>query len=120
MRFDEERLFDLRNFVRTQAAQRNVDPTRIPDLVLAVDEAVTNSIRYGGGAGVLRIWSQDRRVICEVRDHGVIDEPLAGRVVPDPVEPGGFGLWLANQLCDLVQIRSSSGSSSVRLHIYVT
>jgi anti-sigma regulatory factor (Ser/Thr protein kinase) len=117
MGFDEERLSDVRAFVRAHASERGVGPARVPDLVLAVDEAVTNSVRYGGGGGMLRIWSQDRKVICEVRDHGWIGQPLVGRVAPDPSEPGGFGLWLANQLCDLVQVRTSAQGSTIRLHI---
>lgn len=117
--FDEERLRDVRAFVRAEASQRGVGPARVPDLVLAVDEAVTNSIRYGGGGGMLRIWSQDGNMICEVRDHGLIGQPLVGRVAPDPNEPGGFGLWLANQLCDLVQVRTSAQGSTIRLHISI-
>ena len=117
MRFDEEHLSELRAFVRAQASERGLSPARVPDLVLAVDETATNSIRYADGSGVLRIWSQDRKVICEVRDLGLIRQPLAGRVKPDPTEPAGFGLWLANQMCDLVQMRSSPAGSSVRLHI---
>jgi anti-sigma regulatory factor (Ser/Thr protein kinase) len=117
MRFDGGRLDDLRAFVRAQASLRGLDPARIPDMVLAVHEVVTNSIRHGGGHGVLLIWSQDGEMICEVGDHGQIDQPLVGRVTPDPSEPTGFGLWLANQLCDLVQIRTSEQGSSIRLHI---
>jgi anti-sigma regulatory factor (Ser/Thr protein kinase) len=120
MAFDEERLHDLRALVRAEASERGVHPARAPDLVLAVDEAVTNSIRYGGGGGLLRIWSQDGKLICEVRDDGLIDQPLVGRVTPDPSEPGGFGLWLANQLCDLVQVRTSTQGSSIRLHIGIS
>lgn len=117
MRFDDAHLHDLRAFVGSQALQRGVDPTRVPDLILAVDEAATNSIRHGGGSGLLRIWSQDDEMICEVCDRGMIEQPLVGRVTPDPNEPSGFGLWLANQLCDLVQVRTSASGSSVRLHI---
>ncbi|HYJ77750.1 MAG TPA: sensor histidine kinase, partial [Actinomycetes bacterium] len=29
---------------------------------------------------------------------------------------GGRGLWLANQLCNLVQIRSGAAGTTVRLH----
>lgn len=119
MAFDVERLADLRAFVKAQASERGVDPQRTSDLVLAVDETATNSIRHGGGGGVLLIWSQDGKMICEVRDHGLIDQPLVGRVTPDPTEPSGFGLWLANQLCDLVQVRSSTGGSLIRLHIRI-
>ena len=29
---------------------------------------------------------------------------------------GGHGLWMVNQLCDLVQVRSFARGSAVRLH----
>ncbi|MGH2596408.1 MAG: anti-sigma factor RsbA family regulatory protein [Actinomycetota bacterium] len=119
MVFDEYRLHELRMFVKAQAMERGVEPARVPDVILAVDETATNSIRYGGAGGILRIWSQDGKMICEVHDHGLIDQPLVGRVTPDPKEPGRFGLWLANQLCDLVQVRTSTDGSTVRLHIDV-
>jgi anti-sigma regulatory factor (Ser/Thr protein kinase) len=117
MLFDEDHLRELRAFVTAQAFERGMAQTRLSDVVLAVHEAATNSIRYGGGRGVLRIWSQDEKIICEVRDQGLIQQPLVGRVTPDPTQPGGFGLWLANQFCDLVQVRSSRDGSIVRLHV---
>jgi Histidine kinase-like ATPase domain len=54
--------------------------------------------------------------ICEVRDRGYLDQPLAGRESPARDAEGGRGLWLANQFCDLVQIRSSEAGTVVRLH----
>ena len=53
------------------------------DLVLAVNEIVTNSVRYGGGHGVLRMWETPDTSISEVRDDGHIDGPLIGRLRPD-------------------------------------
>ena len=44
-----------------------------------------------------------------------IVEPLAGRLRPLNPARGGNGLWLANQLCDLVQVRSSEAGTVVRL-----
>jgi hypothetical protein len=40
---------------------------------------------------------------------------LAGRVRPRGAEPDPRGLWLANQMCDLVQIRSTPKGSTVRI-----
>jgi hypothetical protein len=40
-------------------------------------------------------------------------------VWPEPGELDGRGLWLANQLCDLVQIRSGAGGTRVRLQMAV-
>ena len=78
-------------------------------------EVATNSIRHGGGEGTLRVWHEDDMVVCEVRDRGRLDQPLAGRARPELEDGGGWGLWLANQLCDLVQIRTLPDGNVVRL-----
>ena len=83
--------------------------------MLAVNEILTNSVRHGGGTGVLRIWQDDETLVCEVRDGGRIDDPLADRRRPRPDQTGGRGLWIANQLCDLVQLRSLADGSVVRV-----
>jgi anti-sigma regulatory factor (Ser/Thr protein kinase) len=116
-RFQIHTLSQLRHFVGRLAAQAGLTEPTISDLVLATNELATNSVCHGGGYGVLRIWREPDRVICEVGDAGVIDSPLAGRVRPDIGDARGRGLWLANQVCDLVQVRSSGVGSVVRLHI---
>ncbi|HEY7074293.1 MAG TPA: ATP-binding protein, partial [Solirubrobacteraceae bacterium] len=92
---------------------------RRDDLLLAVTEAASNSIRHGGGHGVLRVWREPDALICEMRDAGRLDEPLAGRLPPPHAHGGGYGLWLVNQVCDLVQLRSFAGGSVVRMHMRV-
>ena len=87
------------------------------DLVLAVNELVTNSVQYGGGGGTLRIWSEPDALVCDVRDRGYIDDPLVGRMPPPLDQHGGRGLWLVNQLCDLVQIRSTPNGTVVRVRM---
>jgi anti-sigma regulatory factor (Ser/Thr protein kinase) len=114
---DAETLSAVRRQVSEAADVFGLDPTRAGDLVLVVNEVVTNSVRHGGGSGVLRMWEEGSTLICEVSDTGRIDDPLVGRGKPPPDRGSGFGLWLANQLCDLVQIRSFSTGSVVRLHV---
>jgi hypothetical protein len=46
----------------------------------------------------------------------LIDDLLLGRRMP--VEDEHDGLWHANQLCDLVQMRSSSTGTTVRVHAW--
>lgn len=87
------------------------------DLVLAAHEMATNCIRHGGGSGRLRYWREGATAVVEVAAPGKFDEPLLGRVTPLPDDEGGRGLWLANQLCDLVQLRSSSNGTVVRLRM---
>ena len=50
-------------------------------------------------------------------DPEIIDDPLADRRQPSSTAAGGRGLWLANQLCDLVQIRSHPSGTQIRLHV---
>ena len=110
-------LADLRHLTAAEGARAGLSAQRTHDLVLAVHEIATNSVRHGGGRGVLRVWLEDDTLICDVRDSGRISvQPLVGRVRPALGQAGGWGLWLANQLCDLVQLRELPHGSAVRLH----
>lgn len=108
MRFDLERLAVVRQVVANQATAAGIPAERTSDLVLAVNELAANSISYGGGSGLLRVWRSEDALVCEVRDRGRMGDPLVGRRLPTPRQARGRGVWLANQLCDLVQIRSTS------------
>ena len=107
----------VRMFVATHARDARLTATRTEDLLLAAHELASNSVRHGGGAGVMRIWVDADALICEVRDRGWIDKPLVGRERPGVNENGGYGLWLVNQLCELVQLRSYPHGSVVRLRV---
>jgi hypothetical protein len=53
-------------------------------------------------------------VICEVTDRTPIDDLLLGRRMP--LDHKNDGLWHANQICDLIQMRSSATGTHVRVH----
>jgi anti-sigma regulatory factor (Ser/Thr protein kinase) len=114
--FADGGLDGLRALVFERAMASGLSLARSNELVLAVNELATNSLRYGGGGGVLRLWEAGGGMVCEVADRGRITDPLVGRLQPGLDREGGRGLWLANQLCDLVQIRSGPSGSTVRLH----
>jgi anti-sigma regulatory factor (Ser/Thr protein kinase) len=118
LRFDSTTLSRLRAFVTWHGGALGLRGDRLDDLVLAADEIATNSIRHAGGSGVLRLWTEADTVICEARDGGRLASLLAGRERPSPDQLDGRGLWLANQLCDLVQIRSGPDGTTVRLHLH--
>jgi anti-sigma regulatory factor (Ser/Thr protein kinase) len=117
MGFHQTSLSKVRRFVSARAEDAGLTPDQVGDLVIAVNEAATNSIRYGGGHGVVRLWRDPGAVVCEVRDRGRIDQPLVGRRRPKPGSRGGHGLWMANQLCDLVQLRTRRSGTVVRMHM---
>jgi anti-sigma regulatory factor (Ser/Thr protein kinase) len=107
----------VRDVVRHLGERAGLGDTRLADLVVAANEVVTNALQHGGGAGRLRVWVEPHAIICEVLDSGSIDDPLVGRQHPAMDVHSGRGLWLANQLCELVQIRSSPAGTVVRLHL---
>jgi anti-sigma regulatory factor (Ser/Thr protein kinase) len=111
-----ESLAALRHLISGWAMAQSLGVERTEELVLAVNELAANSIRHGGGAGTLRFWREADTLLCEVQDEGQIDAPLVGRSRPSPEARNGRGMWLVNQLCDLVQIRSASSGSVVRVH----
>lgn len=110
-------LGEVRKKVARAAEAAGMDPTAVADLVTATSELAANSVMHGGGSGVLRLWHEDGALLAEVEDRGRIEEPLVGRLRPGIHQEGGRGLWLANQLCDLVQIRSGDEGTKVRLHL---
>jgi anti-sigma regulatory factor (Ser/Thr protein kinase) len=113
--FTAEKLGALRHFLSDWSKQQLLPPASTEELVLAVNELATNSIRYGGGSGRLLVWREQEVLHCEIRDAGHIQDPLIGRSRPAPEQHTGRGLWLVHQLCDLVQIRSSPEGTVIRL-----
>lgn len=115
--FDRDSLTPMRDFVGEVAVDAGILGVRRDDLLLAVNELATNSVRHAVGEGVLRVWHDGYFLVCEVSDSGRIEHPLAGRLRPPPGALSGYGLWLVNQICDLVQVRVHDGGSVVRMRM---
>ncbi len=118
--FGLEDLHALREWVAGYAQEANFDDVRGSDLVVAANELATNSITHGGGFGLMRIWSENGSVVCEVSDPGQITDRFVGRREPTLDQGSGRGVWIVNQLCDLVQIRSTAAGTIVRTHLSPT
>ena len=110
--FDSGTLGTLRAGVRSHAGQAGLSEDRAEDVVLAVHELAANAVCHGNGTGRLHLWKRDGALYCQVEDG---DPPAAG----DPAEPRpGHGLWVVNQVCDLMEIRTSQAAGTIiRLHM---
>jgi len=108
----------VRRFVAGEASAAGVDPARVPELAFATHEVAANARGHGGGQGVVRTWRADGEFVCDVVDHGGgLPDSLVGHTEPDLDQTRGRGLWLARQLCDLVEVRSGESGTVVRLHV---
>jgi anti-sigma regulatory factor (Ser/Thr protein kinase) len=104
-----------RRTVAQYARKVGLSEEQVEVLELAASELATNSVRHGGGAGTVAMWVEQGAAVVEFSDSGRVTDPLAGRLMPSLEQTGGRGVYLVNQLCDLVQLRSSDHGTVVRV-----
>jgi hypothetical protein len=81
-------------------------------LAAATELLARGSLHRGSAEVAIRIWSDPDAVVCEVTDDAPVTDPLHGRSLPADEHEG---LWQVNQACDLVQLRSAEGRTTVRI-----
>jgi anti-sigma regulatory factor (Ser/Thr protein kinase) len=112
-------LSQVRSLVLSHARDAGLTEARADDLMLAVSEVAANTLLHTQSPGTLTIWRGRDEIVCEVHDEGRITDPLAGRRAPAPDAPGGHGLWLVYQVCDLVELRSATSGTTIRMHMAI-
>jgi anti-sigma regulatory factor (Ser/Thr protein kinase) len=106
-----------RAFVQTNASALGLDDEHLGDFLLAVGEVVANAFTHAE-IDQVRIWHDQDRLVCEVRDHGVgLRDLLVGYRQPNLDGISGRGMWLAHQLTDLVEVHTGPTGTTVRLHL---
>ncbi|MFF5175450.1 ATP-binding protein [Micromonospora sp. NPDC000089] len=115
--FDQAQVTELRHSVTSCAHSSGLRGQRLDDFVLAVNELITNAVRHGGGRGWLRLWNRPGKLVCEVSDHGngISTSRLSDRARPAPDTAGGWGLWLARELSDAMEVDSGAAGTTVRI-----
>ncbi|WP_433551420.1 ATP-binding protein [Micromonospora zamorensis] len=115
--FDQAQVTEIRHSVTSCAHACGLTGQRLDDFVLAINELITNAVRHGGGRGLLRLWHESSLLVCEVADHGhgISPQRLGDRSRPAPDTAGGWGLWLARELTDAMEVVSSAAGTTVRV-----
>jgi anti-sigma regulatory factor (Ser/Thr protein kinase) len=91
---------------------------RSEDLVIAANEVASNAEMHGGPPVEARIWTSPEELVCEISDAGRgVADPLAGWGLPGAGARNGWGLAIARQLCDALEMRHDAAGTRVSLHI---
>jgi anti-sigma regulatory factor (Ser/Thr protein kinase) len=109
----------VRAMVTAACHRAGLSVMQTTDMTLAVSEIAANTLRHTKAGGVTQAWQRDGELLCQISDTGHITDPLAGIRKPAGGQPGGLGLWLVNQLCDLVELRTGDSGTVIRLHIRI-
>ncbi|QKK02984.1 MAG: ATP-binding protein [Pseudomonadota bacterium] len=120
IRSDPRLLCVCRDMVRAYFDRMDVERSRVDEIVLAVDESVTNAMRhsYEGRTNetiVIILSSNDEWIQCEIIDQGKAAPPE--RITPkqpaspsrDDVQPGGLGVQLIYDVCDEADFEPGEG-----------
>jgi hypothetical protein len=108
----------LRRFIADRAVSYGVTGDRADILILAVSEVGAYLKNQGPGTAAVRTWEQPGAVVCDFRQPDLsLSDPFLG-LRPARLEPGdGDGLWLANQICDWLEIRSGADGGTIQLQV---
>ncbi len=115
-------MFDPRNHghvgeILAFAATAGLRIDRAVKLAAAVDEVGAAADQDNLDVDI-RIWSEQAAVVCEVTDPHTLHDPMIGRV-PGPLTSRDRAVRLANEMCDLVQVRSGRAGTATRLRCWL-
>jgi anti-sigma regulatory factor (Ser/Thr protein kinase) len=89
----------------------------IADLQLITTELATNSLQHTHGPCRLAFWQRDGHLVCEARDYGHLDDPLAGRRPPSSDTSRGRGLFVVNAVADLVRTHTTRQATTIHAYL---
>jgi anti-sigma regulatory factor (Ser/Thr protein kinase) len=120
VRYTARKLGDLsgaRAFASAYAQWFGLSPDQTADLQLIASELATASLTHVGVTCRLALWRHDGHVVCEARDDGCLDDPLAGRRPYAADSDRGRGLYVVNAVADLV--RTHTAADETTIHAYL-
>ena len=110
---DPARMRRARDRIRDYLQAQCCIPAAVDDIVLAVEEAMTNAVRHSGASDDLEVSMrfEGSDLIAEVKDRGCGFDTtdLDPDRRPDPTLPGGRGLFLMSKLMDEFTLSCDGG-----------
>ena len=100
------------------AAAAGISEDRAAKLALAVTEIATNALIHADGDAHLEIITESGAVTVEVSDHGPGLPPDRLVELPPASHDRGRGLWLAEHLCDRVDVLPTADGTRIALTMH--
>jgi anti-sigma regulatory factor (Ser/Thr protein kinase) len=113
-----------RTAVRANGQLLPVGAFDLDDVVMCVNEVVTNALAHGRPPVRLRLWSTAERIVVSVSDRGpgpgdpfvgLLPGERSGAAGAANGGSAGLGLWIAHQMASHVTLDSTGGGFTVRL-----
>ncbi|MGH3968236.1 MAG: anti-sigma factor RsbA family regulatory protein [Mycobacterium sp.] len=117
VKYTVRKLADLsgaRAFAAAYAQWFGLSAARTADLQLIANELATVSVMHAGSACRLALWQHDGQLVCEARDTGHLDDPMAGRRPYWSDTSRGQGLCVVNGIADLVRIHTTTDATTIQ------
>ncbi|MEM7029301.1 MAG: ATP-binding protein [Chloroflexota bacterium] len=120
-----------REAVATVAKRLGFTDERIADIKLAISEACTNAISYGGNEDArttiaIILTADDEKLDIVIRDPGfsgsppdVINEPNIHDMVSGKARFGGMGLYIIKELMDSAEFIPGDGENGNKFHMVI-
>ncbi len=108
----------VRDAVERFALNTGLDEKSAGDVVLALDEALTNIIRHAYNDAddqpiEIEVTRQDEKLSIVLRDYGCVEERSRIRSRDlDDVRPGGLGVHIINECMDSVEYVHAEGGGT--------
>ncbi len=110
-------LAGARAFAGTYAQWFGMSADQTADLQLIASELATASLSRAGGTCRLALWRHDGHVVCEAREDGCLDDPLAGRRPYGSDSDRGRGLYVVNAVADLVRTHTTADETTIHAYL---
>lgn len=107
------------DWVRRWAEASGLSGRRSGRLATATRTIAQASVTQPGHSEVLQLWQDCSAFVCQIHDPGHIQDPMIGWRAEDQDTPRGRALRIANELCDLVQVRSGPRGTTVRVQAWL-
>jgi anti-sigma regulatory factor (Ser/Thr protein kinase) len=120
VRYTARKLGDLagaRAFAGAYAEWFGMSPDQTADLQLIASELATASLTHDGGTCRLALWRHDGYVVCEARDNGCLDDPLAGRRPYGSDGGRERELYVVNAVADLVRTHTTADETTIHAYL---